>query len=54
MLHHEDRCFSARIVFAHLQPGQTQVLKHPRRLWGQLVSIAALRLNDGELLGREE
>lgn len=41
---------SARVLFAHLRPGQTQVLTQPRSLWQQSVWIAALRLSDGELL----
>lgn len=41
---------SAHLVFAHLQPGQSQVMAQPRRLWGQSVWMTALRLSDGELL----
>lgn len=40
----------ASIVFAHLQPGQTQILSGRRWVWGRLVYVSALRLNDGELL----
>ncbi len=40
----------ASIVFAHLQPGQTQVLSGKRLVWGRKVYISALRLEDGELL----
>ena len=40
----------ASIVFAHLQPGQTQVLSGKRLVWGRLVYISALRLEDDELL----
>jgi hypothetical protein len=39
-----------RSLFADLQPGQTKILRHKRRLWGHWVYIAALRLADGELL----
>jgi hypothetical protein len=41
---------SAKIIFAHLQPGQQEVLNSPRWVWGRLVYISALRLDDGELL----
>lgn len=40
----------AQVLFAHLQPGQRQVLAKPRRLWQCLVFIAAARLDDGTLL----
>ena len=40
----------ASIVFAHLKPGQTQVLSGKRLVWGRRVYISALRLEDGELL----
>ena len=38
------------IVFANLKPGQTQVLSGRRWVWGRLVYVSALRLDDGELL----
>ena len=38
------------IIFAHLKPGQTQILSGRRRVWGRLVYVSALRLDDGELL----
>jgi hypothetical protein len=38
------------VCFAHLLPGQSQVLTHRRRIWGFDVFVAALRLDDGELL----
>lgn len=38
------------VVFQDLQPGQHKVLRHKRRLWGQWVYIAALRLEDRSLL----
>lgn len=41
---------SARILFQHLQPKQHQVLRKKRRLWGHWLYIAALRLEDGQLL----
>ena len=40
----------ASIVFAHLKPGQTQILSGRRWVWGRLMYVSALRLNDGELL----
>lgn len=40
----------ASIVFAHLQPGETQILSGKRLVWGRLVYVSALRLDDGELL----
>ena len=33
-----------------MKPGQTQVLSGRRRVWGRLVYVSALRLDDGELL----
>lgn len=41
---------SASILFAHLQPGQREILSSRRWVWGRLVYISALRLDDGELL----
>ena len=38
------------IIFAHLQPGQTQMLSGKRLVWGRLVYVTALRLDNGELL----
>lgn len=40
----------ASVVFQDLQVGQAKVLKQPRLLWGHKLYIAALRLEDGELL----
>lgn len=40
----------ASIIFAHLQPGQAQILSGRRWVWGRSVYVAALRLDDGELL----
>jgi hypothetical protein len=40
----------ASIVFAHLQPGQTQMLSGKRLVWGRLVYVSALRLDNNELL----
>lgn len=41
---------TGKVLFAHLLPGHTQVLAQPRHLWGRRVWIAALRLDNGELL----
>ena len=38
------------IIFANLKPGQTQVLSGRRWVWGRLVYVSALRLDNGELL----
>jgi hypothetical protein len=38
------------ILFQDLQVGQHKVLRHKRRLWGHWLYIAALRLEDGDLL----
>ena len=44
------RPLRASIIFAHLQPGQTQILSGKRLVWGRLVFVSALRLDNGELL----
>ncbi len=35
---------AASIIFAHLQPGQQEILSGRRWVWGRLVYISALRL----------
>lgn len=40
----------ASVVFAHLLPGQSQVLSGRRWVWGRSIYVAGLRLDDGELL----
>lgn len=40
----------SKVVFSHLQPLEQQVLRHRRQLWGHWVYVAALRLEDGNLL----
>ena len=40
----------ASIIFANLKPGQTQTLSGRRWVWGRLVYVSALRLDDVELL----
>ncbi|MEM6435251.1 MAG: IS4 family transposase [Cyanobacteria bacterium P01_D01_bin.115] len=41
---------AARVVFAHLQTGESQRLQGPCQVWGLPVAVEALRLDDGELL----
>jgi hypothetical protein len=41
---------SAAITFAHLVVGQREILSGRRWVWGRSVYVAALRLEDGELL----
>jgi len=38
------------VIFQHLKPQQTQILAKRRRLWGYWLYIAALRLEDNDLL----
>lgn len=40
----------ASIVFAHLQPGQSEILSGKKLVWGRKVYVSALRLESGELL----
>jgi hypothetical protein len=44
------QCLKVNAVFQALQPGQHQVLRHKRQLWGHWLYIAALRLEDRTLL----
>ena len=44
------KALSPKVVFAHLQAGQSQRLKGACRVWGQPVAVEGLRLDDGELL----
>lgn len=39
-----------RVIFAHLKVGESNVLSTRRWVWGRLVYIAGLRLDDGKLL----
>lgn len=41
---------AAKVVFAHLQSGESQRLKGACRVWGLSVAVEALRLEDGKLL----
>lgn len=45
-----QREVNGRLLFSHLPVGQRLVLKHRRRIWGHWLYVAALRLDDGELL----
>jgi len=49
-IEHDGKVLAARVVFAHLQPGQSQQLSGTCRVWGYPVAVEALRLDDGELL----
>ena len=46
----DGKTLSAKVVFAHLQVGQSQRLKGVCRVWGQPVAVEGLRLDDGKLL----
>ncbi|MGI0484466.1 IS4 family transposase [Pantanalinema rosaneae CENA516] len=49
-IEHDGKVLAARVVFAHLQVGQSQRLTGTCRVWGYPVAVEALRLEDGELL----
>lgn len=44
------RQLRASIVFSNLQPGQALILSGKKFVWGRLVHISGLRLDDGKLL----
>lgn len=46
----QGKVLQSKVVFAHLQVGQSQRLKGTSRVWGQPVAVEVLRLEDGELL----
>ena len=50
LIEHDGKVLTARVVFAHLQGGQSQRLTGSCQVWGYPVAVEALRLNDGELL----
>jgi hypothetical protein len=50
MLYDGRRALKASVLLSHLQPGQQQVLKKRRRLWGHWLYISASRLDDGDRL----
>ena len=45
-----NRTLKVSVLFQHLKPGESTILRDKRCLWGQWVYIAALRLEDGSLL----
>jgi hypothetical protein len=46
----DGKLLAAGVVFAPLQPGQSQRLPGTCRVWGYPVAVEALRLEDGDLL----
>ena len=50
LIEHDGKALAARVVFAHLQVGQSQRLTGTCRVWGYPVAVEALRLDDGDLL----
>jgi hypothetical protein len=50
MLYDGRRALTAKVLFSHLKVGQRQILRRRRRLWGHWLYVAALRLDDGNLL----
>jgi hypothetical protein len=49
-IHDGQKQLGASIIFAHLHPGQSEILSGRRWVWGRMVCVCALRLEDGELL----
>lgn len=49
-LNNGRQCLKAKVVFSNLQVDQQQVLRGLRQIWGHWVYVAALRLEDGDLL----
>lgn len=49
-IEHNGVNLAARIIFAHLQVGQSQRLQGRCRVWGCAVAVEGLRLPDGQLL----
>jgi hypothetical protein len=49
-IEHDGKVLAARVIFAHLQVGQSQRLTGTCRVWGYPVAVEALRLDDGKLL----
>lgn len=49
-IHNGQKSLPASIIFAHLQLGQSETLSNRRWVWGRLVYVSALCLEDGELL----
>jgi hypothetical protein len=49
-LNNGRQSLKASVVFQHLKPKQTQILSKRRRVWGYWLYVAALRLEDNDLL----
>lgn len=49
-LNNGRQCLKAKVVFSNLQVDQQQVLRGRRQIWGHWLYVAALRLEDGDLL----
>jgi Transposase DDE domain len=49
-IEHNGTLLASKVVFAHLQVGQSQTLNGNCRVWGYPVAVEALRLEDGSLL----
>jgi Transposase DDE domain len=49
-IEHNGTLLASKVVFAHLQVGQSQKLRGCSRVWGYPVAVEALRLEDGSLL----
>ena len=49
-IEHNGLLLASKVVFAHLQIGQSQTLRGSCRVWGYSVAVEALRLEDGQLL----
>ncbi len=50
VIEHDGKVLAARVIFAHLQVGQSERLTGTCRVWGYPVAVEALRLEDGGLL----
>jgi hypothetical protein len=49
-IEHNGTLLASKVMFAHLQVGQSQKLSGSCRVWGYPVVVEALRLEDGSLL----
>jgi Transposase DDE domain len=49
-IEHNGTLLASKVMFAHLQVGQSQKLSGSCRVWGYPVAVEALRLEDGSLL----
>ena len=50
MIDNGKRQLRASIIFSNLKPGQTRTLSGKKGVWGRLVYVSALRLDDGKFL----